>query len=53
MKESIINNKLLKVIFGFLFIGGIVAVFNIYRGEKNVEHSLTNVMEEYDGDIFV
>ena len=53
MKKSTINNKILKVIFSFFFIGGVVAVLNIYRGAKNVEHSLEKVAKEYDGDIFV
>ena len=53
MKESVINNKILKVIFSFLFIGGVVAVLNIYRGTKDVEHSLENVKHGFDSDIFV
>ena len=53
MKESIVNDNLLKVIFSFLLIGGAVAVLNIYHAAKDVESSLEDVIEGYDGDIFV
>jgi hypothetical protein len=53
MKESIINKKILTVMFSFLFIGGAAAILGIYRAAKNTERPLGYVMEEHGGDIFV
>jgi len=52
MKETTSNN-VLQVLIGILFIGGAVAVLNLYRSASDIEYSLRNVYEEYDGDIFV
>jgi hypothetical protein len=53
MKESIINKKILTVMFGFLFIGGVAAILGIFRAVKNTEHRSTTLSEEHDGCIFV
>jgi|GEM_PF-1853626 hypothetical protein len=53
MEESIINKKILTVIFGLLFIGGTAAILEIYRTAKHAERPLSYVMEEQYGDIFV
>lgn len=53
MKEPIIDKKMLTVMFGFFFIGGVAAVLEIYRKVKNAERPLRYIEEEYDGDIFV
>ena len=52
MKETSGNN-VLQLIIGILFIGGAVAVLNLYRSASDIEYSHKNVYEEYDGDIFV
>ncbi|MGA3288246.1 MAG: hypothetical protein ABSD46_12560 [Bacteroidota bacterium] len=53
MEESIVNKKILTVIFGLLFIGGAAAILEIYRTAKNTDRPLDYVMEEHGGDIFV
>ncbi len=37
MKESITNKRILKVMVGFLVIGGLAAIFRIYRAAKHPE----------------
>jgi hypothetical protein len=38
MKESITNNKIVTLIIGALFIGGLVAIVGMYRSAKDDEH---------------
>jgi hypothetical protein len=38
MKEAITKKKMLKVIWGFLFIGGLAAIIGIYRAPKSTEN---------------
>ncbi len=52
-KESIMNKKILTVMFGFLFLGGGAALLGICRAAKNAEGPLGYVMKEQDGDVFV
>jgi hypothetical protein len=53
MKESIINKKLLRMMFGFIFIGGGAAILGIYHAAKNARYSLRYAVKEYDADVFV
>jgi len=53
MKELIINKKILTVMAGLLFIGGVAAILEIYRTANKTEHPLGYVHEEQYGDIFV
>jgi hypothetical protein len=53
MKELNVNKRLLRVMFGFLFIGGGAALLGIYQAMKDAEHPLGYLMEEDDGEIFV
>lgn len=53
MKESITNKKILTVMYGFLFIGGVAAILGVLRAAKNTGRQPDYGMEERDGDIFV
>jgi hypothetical protein len=53
MKESIINKNMLRVMWGFLFIGGGVALLGIYRTAMNSDHPHGYLVEENDGETFV
>jgi hypothetical protein len=53
MKKSMINQKLLTVMLGFLFIGGGAALLGVYHLARNAELPLGYLMEENDGEIFV
>jgi hypothetical protein len=37
MKESITNKRMLKVVFGFMLIGGLAAIIGIVRKARNTE----------------
>jgi hypothetical protein len=37
MHEPTNNKRMLKVVVGFLFIGGLAAIFGIYRAAKNTD----------------
>ncbi len=39
MKESITSKKMMALMFGFLFIGGLAAIIGIYRKARNTESS--------------
>jgi hypothetical protein len=39
MKESITNKRMLKVVFGFIFIGGLAAIVGILHKARNTESS--------------
>jgi len=53
MKESVINKRILRVMFGVLFIGGAAAILGIYRATKNTGRPLGDGMGKHDRDIFV
>jgi hypothetical protein len=53
MTHSDINKRLLKMMFGFLFIGGGAALLAILGAASNTEHPLGYLMEENDGETFV
>ncbi len=53
MEKPIIDNKILTVLFGFFFIGGVAAILEFYHSVKNPERPHKYIEEEYDGDIFV
>jgi hypothetical protein len=43
MKESIINKKLPKIVYGLLFIGGGAFIPGIIRAAKNIDRSYQQV----------
>lgn len=53
MKESKSSKGFLRVMFGFLFIGGGAALLGIYRASKPAELPPGYLVEENDGEIFV
>jgi hypothetical protein len=38
MKEAITKNKIVTLVVGVLFLGGLAAMFGIYRAAKHDEH---------------
>jgi hypothetical protein len=53
MKELTMSRRLLRVMFGFLFIGGGAALLGIYRAAKNAELPPGYLMEENNGETFI
>jgi len=39
MNDPITNKRILKVMFGFLFIGGLAAIIGLYHKPRNTESS--------------
>jgi hypothetical protein len=53
MNDSIISDKILTLILGFLFIGGGATILGIMHASKSAVHSPGYVVQESDGDVFV
>jgi hypothetical protein len=53
MKETIVKKNLLRMMFGFIVVGGGAAILGIYQAAKNARQSLRYAMQEYDADMFV
>jgi hypothetical protein len=53
MKESNVNKRLLRVVFGFLFIGGGAALLGFYSAARHAELPIGYIVQENDGGTFV
>ena len=53
MKESIVTNTLLTLLFGIAIIGGAASILEIYHGTKDIENSLNWSVDEDNTVLFV
>lgn len=53
MKDTIVNTKMLTVMFGILLIGSVAAMVGIHQSTKAIEDAMDLASEEYGVDIFV
>ena len=53
MTDRAVKNGMLAVVLGILLFGGAAALFGAYHSAKDIELSLTDDVDGYDGDIFV
>jgi hypothetical protein len=53
MTDRTVKNGMLAVMLGLLLFGGAAALLGVYHSAKDIELSLTDDVDGYDGDIFV
>lgn len=53
MTEQAVKKGMLAVVLGILLFRGAAALYGAYHSAKDIELSLTDDVDGYDGEIFV
>jgi hypothetical protein len=53
MTDQSVKKGIMAVMLGILLFGGAAALIGVYHSAKDIELSLTDAADNYDGDIFI